>query len=195
MSGPLSIDLRKRMIRLYYKNKRIKRYSDDRNYTKISNQLLVSYSSVWKYVKLFRRTGSYRTRCEEENRTHGRRCKYNHLDLLMLKMIIRKDSTLYLDEIQKKLIGRRRKWFSISVIVRMINKLDITRKRISKTGFHWKYRSVELYDMHLRSLGITKNQLVFADESYCNDRIANRTHGRSVRYAFPCYIHQHIIQQ
>ena len=64
----------------------------------------------------------------------------------------------------------------------MLNKLDATRKRISKTGFHWKYRSVELYNNHLRSLAITKNQLVFADESYVNDRIANRTHGRSVRY-------------
>ena len=182
MPGPLSIDLRKRIVRIYFKNKRIKRYSDDKNYTKISKRLLVSYSSVRKYVKLFRETGSYKTRCETDNITHGRRCKYDNIDLLVLKYIIKKDSTLYLDEIQRKLIRRRRKWFTISIIVRMINKLDITRKRISKTGFHWKYRSVELYNHHLRSLAITKNQLVFADESYVNDRIANRTHGRSVRY-------------
>lgn len=54
MAGPLSIDIRWRIIRVYYHNKRVKRYSEDINYMSISRRIIVSTQTARKYESLFK---------------------------------------------------------------------------------------------------------------------------------------------
>ena len=202
------MDLRKRIVRIYYHNKRNKKYLRNRNINSVSRRLLVSPGAVRKYVNLFNTTGRYKTLNEVNNVTHGRNANYDNIDLLVLKCLIKKDPTLYLDEIRMKLIERRRKYVSVSGIVRMLRKCNITRKRLGKKGHHWQYRSVAICFNNVRSLRITKTQFAFADESHYNDRVANRTYGRSIEYVkshifstpffsmrffhCSCFVHSHI---
>ena len=184
MPGALSIDIRKRIVQVYYHNKRTKLCKQERNVQSVSRRLLVSQAIVRKYVNIFKRTASCKSHNEIHNVRHGRNAKYDSVDLVVLRYVIRRNPTLYLDEIRMELIERRRKHFSTSGAFRMLNECNITRKRLGKKVFHWQYRSVQIYFNHLRSLHITKSQLLFADKSYYNDRIANRTYGRSVKYVF-----------
>ena len=136
-----------------------------------------------KYVNIWCSTRQLATDHErDEYRTVGRKCGYSFGDLMRLKKIIQKDGTLYLDELQHKLSTKCRKHFHVSTIVRMISKLAFTRKRLYKLGFHFNYENVKAYKLTLGMMNVRKNQLVFADESYHHDRIANRKYGRSLRY-------------
>ena len=68
----------------------------------------MSRDAARKYVKLFRETGQYNTYNEIHDVNHGRKKKYDGIDLLILKYLIKKNSTLYLDEIRDEMIRRRR---------------------------------------------------------------------------------------
>ena len=189
MAPPLSMRERKKIIKIYTINKYFKRYNKSKAIDRTAKRLLYSERCVRKYVDLWFRTNSLQTVFEKYNITHGRKREYNNGDLLQLQKIIRKNNTLYLDEIQRELIINQRKYFTISKIVRMIKKLNITRKKISKIGLHFNYRNVRIYQTILRLRNIRKDQMVFADESYYHDRIANRNYGRSLRFVL--YGHYH----
>ena len=181
MAPPLSIRERRNIIKVYTYNKLIRRLNKTESIARTHRRLLISKKCVRKYVDLWSNKNTLKSIHELHHLTHGRNREYCNADLLELKDIIEKNNVLYLDEIQDKMIRNRREYFSIPKIVRMINKLCITRKKISKIGIHFNYNNVRLYQLILQLHGIKKNQLVFTDESYCHDRIANRRYGRSLR--------------
>ena len=173
---------RKNIIKLYSYYHRYKGYKKIASCKRIARRLLLSQNCVLKYVDIHIQTNSLSTFYEKCGITHGRPREYTNNHLRILKGLIVINSTLYLEEIQYELMKRVRKYFTISMIVRMLDKLNMTRKRINKIGYHFKLRNVRLFQLNLRLRGIRKSQLVFADESYHHDRIANRNYGRSIRY-------------
>ena len=172
---------RRNIIKIYTYHKCIKRLNKTESIKRTGNRLLISNRCVRKYVDLWINRNTLHSLHEQYAITHGRKRQYTKEDLLELQNIIVENNALYLDEIQVQMIKNRMEYFSISKIVRMIDKLQITRKKISKIGIHFNYNNVRLYQLIMKLHGIRKNQLIFTDESYCHDRIANRRYGRSLR--------------
>ena len=183
MAPSLSLRERKKITDLYSYYRHYKGLQKIETVQRIADRLLYSKNCVLKYVNLHLKTRQLKSYHERHGITHGRPRGYNNDQLVILERIIRAKSELYLTEIQYELMKHARTHFNISTIVRMIEKLRISRKRICKTGFHFRLRNVKLYQLNLKLQKIRKNQLVFTDESYYHDRIANRNYGRSLRYA------------
>ena len=188
MSPPLSMRERQKIIDLYLYYRHHKRHKKMKAIETIKDRLLYSKNCVLKYVNLHLQTQQLKSFHERHGITHGRPRGYDNNHLVILQNIIKKKCELYLDELQYEMMKYAKEYFTISTIVRMIGKLRMTRKKICKIGFHFKIRNVRMYQLNLKLQGIRKSQLVFTDESYYHDRIANRNYGRGLRYVVFVYI-------
>ena len=176
---PLSLRERFKILFVYQSYRR--RYGRDRSVKLTADRLLYTKKSVRKYVNIWIKTHQLRTEYELSGLRIGRPVEYTYGTLVALRRVIKQQPVLYLDEIQMELFKATNDAHSISKIVRMLKKLKITRKVISRIGCHFKYNNLIIYNLTMSVMGIRKNQLVFADESYFNNRICNRKYGRSRR--------------
>eukprot|EP01083_Nonionella_stella_P308272 1086858_1 len=101
----------------------------------ISKRFIYSIKTVRKYVDIWLQTNQHKTSWELHQRNIGRRRGYTTFHLFKLKEIIDEDGTLYLDELANGMQNQCGVMFTISTIVRMINRLQYTRKKVIALEF------------------------------------------------------------
>eukprot|EP01083_Nonionella_stella_P123344 371656_1 len=163
MGSPLTLKERKKITNLFSFNKHMKQYKKDRNIKSIPKRFIYSIKTVRKYVDIWLQTNQHKTSWELHQRNIGRRRGYTTFHLFKLKEIIDEDGTLYLDELANGMQNQCGVMFTISTIVRMINRLQYTRKKVWKIGLHFNYNDAKVYFLTLKLMGIRKEQLVFAE--------------------------------
>eukprot|EP01083_Nonionella_stella_P172196 590162_1 len=145
MGSPLTLKERKKITNLFSFNKHMKQYKKDRNIKSISKRFIYSIKTVRKYVDIWLQTNQHKTSWELHQRNIGRRRGYTTFHLFKLKEIIDEDGTLYLDELANGMQNQCGVMFTISTIVRMINRLQYTRKKtlIFQRRSLWNSRCTE----------------------------------------------------
>lgn len=92
---------------------------------------LVSRSTVYKILKLFRDTGEV----VKGEGARGRPQKLTRAEVRKLKQIVQTQPTLYLDELALEVSIRFRKSVVPSTICRYLQRAGFTRKRVGLTGY------------------------------------------------------------
>lgn len=180
IGNALTIRERQKIVEIYRRN-RNRGYKRTINIERVAKRFLHSVVTVRKYVNIWDDTNDYVTWREQSGLVFmgGRRPSYNRRVMRIVKRIIALHSELYLDEIQRIMLRITGIRWSIQVINRIIKKLGLTWKRTSKMGFLFSYEDLALFWTHLRAMRVHKSHIVWADESYVHDRVANRMYGRS----------------
>jgi transposase len=96
-------------------------------------------------------------------------------DLNYLSALLQAQPTLYLDELQEKLLAERNNSVSIATLSRAIRGLNLSHKRVSKQAAE---RNELLRAIWMAEYGdIPADYCVWLDESSVDDRTNQRTHG------------------
>eukprot|EP00732_Lithocolla_globosa_P001500 Lithocolla_globosa_v1_NODE_762_length_3323_cov_18.216340.p3 type:complete len:178 gc:universal NODE_762_length_3323_cov_18.216340:1107-574(-) len=166
MPGPLSSDLRWRVLLLFL----TLTGSDIDRFSIAGARYNVHPNTVSNWVDLYKRTGDV-----EPGPYAGRLRLLNDDEMSVLVRILESEPSLYLDELRDKFYLLTGCYVDVSTICRWLIKNDYTRKRIE--------RIARAQDDYLRALYIadiinfTIDQLIFVDESGCDRRHCERSHG------------------
>jgi len=110
----------------------------------------------------------------------GAPCAAEDEDLEYLREVLESSPTLFLDELQQKLETVRNTQLSISTISRMLHRINLTHKGVSR---HAAQRNEELRATWRARMGAEEYQdpalFVFLDESAVDDKTFQRTSGWS----------------
>lgn len=163
----VSYDLKARIPILFYQQKfRIK---------EICELLGIKKSLAYSTLQCFQRYGlpvNPHTR-----KPPGRDRLLSIDDITTLCALIERQHTIYLDEIQAKLLELRGTNISISTLMRTIQRLNLSRKCTSARALERNDIKRSAYMNHIAEIAPDPNMLMFVDEAARNRRTSARTKG------------------
>ena len=145
----------------------------------IAHTLYLSESSVARIRSNFKNFG---TVFEPNSKRNGRsRRSLSDEDLLCLQQMLESNPLMYLNEMREGLVFLNRRRFSLSAICNGLQRIGLTRKRV--TLISKEACGYQQYDYMCVLNGIMSraDQLVLMDETGGDDRVMNRVYGYSFK--------------
>lgn len=143
----------------------------------VAKNLYVAESTVYRIVDRFERTGSVAS-----NQPMPRAHRLHEHDELILIELVSENPSVYLREIQTKLMETTGTVASASTICRTLKRLGITRRKLKYVALQ---RSEILRAAYQAEVSMYNSDMfVFVDESGCDRKDATRKFGYSLR-GFP----------
>ncbi|KAJ7713398.1 hypothetical protein B0H16DRAFT_1272520, partial [Mycena metata] len=104
----------------------------------------------------------------------------NSVNIKFIEALINQCHTIYLDEIQEKLLLQRDVSVSITTLLRALHRLELTRKCVSVRALERNDLLRSAYMNRIADLVPDPNMLMFIDEAAKNDRTTGRSRGWSL---------------
>jgi hypothetical protein len=114
----------------------------------------------------------------------GRSAMLNAGDMEFLNGLLEREPCLFLDELQDRLYNGRHKQASMATICRSIDKLNISRKRVTKQAAERNEYLRAIWEGEMAQYD-DPDQFVFLDESSVDNKTGQRNNGRSHK-GTPC---------
>ncbi|KAJ7114729.1 hypothetical protein C8R44DRAFT_556388, partial [Mycena epipterygia] len=111
----------------------------------------------------------------------GRVRRLNPTDIKFILALVEQCHTIYIDEIQEKLLSQRGVVASVTTILRTLCQLEFSRKCVSVRALECNDLLRSAYMNHIADLAPDPNMLMFIDEAAKNDRTTGRPKGWSLK--------------
>ncbi|KAJ6517588.1 hypothetical protein DFH09DRAFT_1429048, partial [Mycena vulgaris] len=111
----------------------------------------------------------------------GRTRLLNSTDIKYILALVEQCHTIYIDEIQEKLLSQRGVSVSTTTLLRTLRRLEFSRKCVSVRAIERNDLSRSAYMNHIADIIPDPNMLMFIDEVAKNDRTSGRPKGWSLK--------------
>ncbi|OAX34656.1 hypothetical protein K503DRAFT_428891 [Rhizopogon vinicolor AM-OR11-026] len=145
---------------------------------KICEVLGIRKFLVYKTLQLYAALANV---ANPNSRTAGRRRSLNHKDINYIKSHCHLHGSVFLDELQSDLLTRRDVKVSLSILFRTLQRLGITRKKVSRRALERNDEKRAAFMNNLADIAPNPEMLMFGDEAAKNDRTLARSMGYSPR--------------
>jgi transposase len=114
-------------------------------------------------------------------RSTGRPHHLSATDITYIEALLEQTHSIYLDEIQEKLLTQRDVDVSITTLLRTLRRLHFSRKCVSIRALERNDLVRSAYMNHIADIVPDPNMLMFMDEAAKNDRTTGRSKGWSLK--------------
>lgn len=111
----------------------------------------------------------------------GRTRLLNSTDIKFILALVEQCHTIYIDEIQEKLLSQRGVSVSVTTLLRTMRRLEFSRKCVSVHALERNDLLRSAYMNRIADIAPDPNMLMFLDEAAKNDRTTGRTKGWSLK--------------
>ncbi|KAG1868112.1 hypothetical protein C8R48DRAFT_598916 [Suillus tomentosus] len=157
--------------------------------TSICHLLGIKKTLVYKTIRLRTANSSQHA----NNGPLGRRRNLSIDDIAFLTTTLRRNPTIYLDELQHELRARRSVFVSIHTLFRTLRRLHYSHKTISARALERDEERRAIFMNHIAEIAPDPEMLMFGDEAAKDERTLIRRFGRSkigTRFASFTYQYQ-----
>lgn len=162
----ISRDLKNRIPVLFYR--------DGYNVKEICTILGVQKTMVYRALTLYRHFGQPYNPFAKKG---GRPRVLSRIDLKYINSLVQRRHTMYLDELQDKLLQNRGTSVSVTTIYRALRRLNYTNKRVSAVALERNDLDRDAFMNSMANIVTRLDQLVFIDEAARNRKTSGRIHG------------------